>query len=64
MLFARAVEMEACARRGGQLKLIPSIEEPQVIAKILAHLERLAPEQHQPERPLGARAPPAQSSLL
>jgi MFS superfamily sulfate permease-like transporter len=44
--------------------LIASIEEPAVIAKILAHLERTAPEQHQPERPLGARAPPAQSSLL
>jgi hypothetical protein len=58
------VEIESCARCGGKLKVIASIEEPQVIVKILAHLERSAPEQHQPERPLGARAPPAQSSLL
>ena len=58
------VEIEACARCGGRLKVIASIEEPAVIAKILAHLQRTAPDQHQPELPLGARAPPAQSSLL
>jgi hypothetical protein len=46
------VEIEACARCGGKLKVIASIEDPAVIAKILAHLERTAPEQHQPERPL------------
>jgi hypothetical protein len=38
------VEIEACARCGGKLAVIASIEEPQVIAKILAHLERRAPE--------------------
>ena len=58
------VEIEACARCGGKLKVIASIEEPAVIAKILAHLERTAPDQCQSELPLGARAPPAQSSLL
>lgn len=58
------VDIEACARCGGKLKVIASIEEPAVIAKILAHLERTAPEQHQGELPLGARAPPVQSSLL
>ena len=58
------VEIKACARCGGKLKVIASIEEPEVIAKILAHLERTAPEQHQSELPLGARAPPAQSRLL
>ena len=57
------VEIEACARCGGKLKVIASIEEPAVIAKILAHLERTAPDQYQPELPLGARAPPAQSPL-
>ena len=41
-----------------------AIEEPQLIAKILSHLERAAPEQSQSELPLGARGPPAQSSLL
>ena len=58
------VEIEGCARCGGELKIIASIEEPQLIAKILSHLERAAPEQYQSELPLGARGPPAQSSLL
>jgi len=40
------------------------IEEPQLIAKILSHLERTEPEQSQSELPLGARGSPAQSSLL
>jgi hypothetical protein len=31
---------------------------------ILAHLERTAPQPKQPERPLGARAPPWQARLL
>jgi hypothetical protein len=57
------VEIESCTRCGGQLKIIASIEEPQLIAKILSHLEP-APEQYQSELPLGARGPPAQSSLL
>jgi hypothetical protein len=57
------VEIEACARRGGKLKLLASIEEPEVIAKILARLELTAPDQHLAELPLGARAPPAQSPL-
>ena len=35
-----------------------------MIAKILAHLEKAAPGQPQVERPLGARAPPSQASLL
>jgi hypothetical protein len=58
------VEIEGCARCGGQLKIIASIEEPQLIAKILSHLERAAPEQYQSELPLGARGPPVQSRLL
>lgn len=58
------VEMESCARCGGTLKIIASIEEPELIAKILSHLERAAPEQYHSEPPLGARAPPVQSSLL
>ena len=58
------VEIERCTRCGGQLKIIASIEEPQLIAKILLHLERAAPEQYQSELPLGARGPPGQSNLL
>jgi hypothetical protein len=58
------IDIEACARCGGKLAIIASIEEPRVIARILAHLQRTAPEQYQPELPLGARAPPQQSSLI
>jgi hypothetical protein len=58
------VEIECCARHGGQLKIIASIEGPQLIAKILSHLERAAPEQYQSERPLRTRGPPLQPSLL
>jgi hypothetical protein len=41
------VEIEGCARCGGRFKIIASIEEPQVIAKILSHLERAAQEPYQ-----------------
>jgi hypothetical protein len=58
------VEIESCVRCGGELKIIASIEEPQLIAKILSHLERTAPEQSQSELALRARGPPGQSSLL
>jgi hypothetical protein len=58
------VQIENCARCGVKLKIIASIEEPQVIAKILSHLERAAAEQSPSELPLGARGPPIQSSLL
>jgi hypothetical protein len=33
------IEIEDCARCGGKLQVIASIEGPQVITKILAHLE-------------------------
>jgi hypothetical protein len=52
------IQIARCARCGGKLKSIASIEEPEVIAKILSHLQRTVPEQYQPELPLGARAPP------
>ncbi len=58
------VEIESCTRCGGELKIIANIEEPQLIAKILSHLERAAPEQHQSELPLRKRGPPRQPSLL
>jgi len=44
--------------------MIASIEQPELIARILAHLERTAAQPHPPERPLGARAPPGQARLL
>ena len=43
------IEIEACARCGVQLRIIVSIEEPEVIKKIPAHLERVAPEQYSAE---------------
>jgi len=58
------VEIDQCARCGGKLRVSASIEAPAVIATILAHLEHSASEPHQPELPLGARAPPGPASLL
>lgn len=58
------IVIEDCARCGGKLKIIASIQEPEVIAKILAHLEKAAPDQFQRELPLGVRAPPSQARLL
>ena len=58
------IEIEDCARCGGKLAITASIEEPQVIAKILAQMEKTAPDQDQAELPLGARAPPSQASLF
>jgi len=40
------IEIESCTRCGGKLVIIASIEEPQVIARILSHLERTAPERN------------------
>jgi len=57
------IEIDTCQRCGGTLRIIASIEQPEVIAEILSHLERAAPQPNQPERPLGARAPPGQSRL-
>ncbi len=58
------IEIERCARCAGRLRIIASIEEPEVIAKILAHQEKTAPDQHEAELPLGARAPPSRARLL
>ncbi len=58
------VPIEGCARCGGKLKMIASIEEPQLNAKILSHLEFVAAERSQSELPLLARGPPAQPRLL
>ena len=58
------VELESCARCGGRLSIIASIEEPEVIAKILAHMAHVSPEQYEADLPLGARAPLQQSSLI
>jgi hypothetical protein len=54
------IEIEGCARCGGALKIIASIEEPELIAKILWHLQRTERQPSEPQWPLGARAPPVQ----
>jgi hypothetical protein len=59
-----AIEIDTCARCGGKLQVIASIEEPEVIAKVLAHLEKTAPDHNHSELPLGARAPPIQARLI
>ena len=58
------VEISTCARCGGKLAILASIEEPAVIAKILAHVKKTVPDHDPPELPLGARAPPPQRPLL
>jgi len=58
------IEIESCARCGGNPRIIASIEEPTVIARIPAHPERIAPQPYPTECSLGARAPPGQSRLL
>ena len=35
-----AIDIERCRRCGGMLGVIASIEEPEVIIRILAHLDR------------------------
>jgi hypothetical protein len=56
------IEIEQCARCGGRLKVISSIEEPALIERILAH-RREQGEEEAPTASLGARAPP-QGSLF
>jgi hypothetical protein len=51
------IEIERCARCGGRLRVIASIEEPALIARILAHRRERGAEEA-PVASLGARAPP------
>jgi hypothetical protein len=57
------VEIEACARCGGGLKVIASIAGPAVIARILAHPDRTSRTSEPELAPLAARAPPLHSAL-
>ena len=51
------IEIEQCVRCGGRLEVIASIEEPELIERILAH-RREREEEAVPAAPLRARAPP------
>jgi hypothetical protein len=55
------IEIEQCARCGGRLEVIASIEEPELIERILAHRREQEGEEAMTVS-LGARAPP-QASL-
>src|SRR5690606_6168431 len=58
------IQINTCTGCGGKLKVTASLAEPEVIAKILADLEKRAPDDHQAELPLGARALPTQARLI
>ena len=55
------IEIDTCAGCDGKLRIIASIEAPEIIAKILSHLDQTVAADVQHERPLGARAPPQRS---
>lgn len=58
------IEIEQCARCGGQLAVIARIEEPALIARILAHRRERGAEDP-PVASLGPLAPPpGQSGVL
>ena len=59
------IDIEACGRCGGSLKVIACIEDQDIIDRFLAHLREK--EQNAPARPLlvpPTRAPPAKLSLF
>ena len=51
-----ALQIESCQRCGGPLRVIASIEDPVVVERILAHLER--PATQEGLTPFASRAPP------
>ena len=59
-----AIEIDTCARCQGRLRVIASIEEPAVIARILAHRDRASGGPEPELAPIAARAPPRQGRLL
>jgi hypothetical protein len=56
------IEIEVCARCHGRLQVIASIEDPAVITRILAHLDRTSGRSKPELAPLTARAPPLHSA--
>jgi hypothetical protein len=57
------IEIEQCVRCGGRLKVLASIEEPALIARILAH-RRERGQEDAPVASLGPRAPPSGRSEM
>ncbi len=58
-----AIEIETCVRCQGRLRVIASIEEPEVIARILAYRERDCGAAEPELAPIAARVPPQQGRL-
>ena len=58
------IEIDHCGRCAGKLKIIASIEAPEVIAKILAHLDQVGADQSPERARVKASAPPAQVRWL
>ena len=54
-----AIDIKTCPKCGGKLRVIACIEDPDVIATILVHIQRL--EATEPSQP---RAPPRRSEHL
>jgi hypothetical protein len=59
-----AIEIDTCARCQGRLRVIASIEEPEVIALILAHRDLECGAAAPALAPIAARAPPRQGRLV
>jgi len=57
------VEIDTWVRCGETLRIIASIEPPEVTATTLARLQRTAPQRYQIALPLGARAQSVQLRL-
>jgi hypothetical protein len=55
------IEIQSCEHCGGAVKIVASIEDPQIISRILEHLERSGAGGHmQPP----VRAPPGSAGLV
>jgi hypothetical protein len=58
------IDIDHCAGCGGKLKIIASIEQPEVIARIPAHLEHQSQDRAPSEGLPSARGPPQQVRLF
>jgi hypothetical protein len=58
------IDIERCAQCGGAVKIIASIEDPEVIAAILEHLGVDRSEDRQPRLPAVRAPPPAGLDLF
>lgn len=57
------IEIDTCARCHGRLRVMASIEDPEVITRMLVHLDRASGTPEAELAPRAARAPPRQSTL-